>query len=202
MAQSKSANLFTVIDLPKNLTDEQTEMVAKIEKYPNLAKVTYVSIADVNALQRNGFLDFGIPNEPTKTIPRLKLKRLEVTDSDNSFAYGMLEGDFGELMFRNPSGSTNSNNFIVSKTANIFSEIFPNPTSSVAAFDYNLVEPTHLKVVLIDGLGKTVKTLINENKQVGYYQHKMEASDLNAGFYFLQIVSDKQTLTKKILIQH
>ncbi len=601
MAQSKNANLFTVVDLPKNLTDEQEEMVAKIEKYPNLAKVTYVSIADVNALQRNGFLDFGIPNEPTKTIPRLKLKRLEVTDSDNSFAYGMFVGDFGELMLtkqkglvfgtmrydsksyliygidvhlsailelnattandlkaecnqthsdepstnlvatpppptpesiepcqdnvttsvlilfttaanaidpninqtainsvnaynsilgnslvsatgtrlrsvgvellpgfaeraaniagdvanlsttaigrrgatgadivvlltrgqytnavgrvqqinaedlnayaivetlnavhpdyntfshevghlfggrhqndlggpeyshgqlfniqtgwwifttinkyrtmmgvavdeysrrvpyfsnpnssayggltgqpdvsnvarligettprissyqsapspfssniwgtdyisyagtysyepaitcgcapystvwqvdysngtsysetttndtpisigvfnnnefitismtvtscdgrvstsfksiwvdfwsqmlKKPSDSTKPSNFIVSRTANTFSEIFPNPTTSVASFDYNLVEPTHLKVVLIDGLGKTVKTLINEDKQVGYYQHKMEVSDLNAGVYFLQIVSDKQTVTRKILIQH
>ena len=607
MAQSKAApNLFTVVDLPHNLTEEQAEMVAKIEKYPNLAKVTYVSIADVNALQRNGFVDFGIPNEPTKTIPRLKLKRLEVTDSDNSFAYGMFEGDFGELMLtkqkglvfgtmryerksyliygidvhlsailelnattandlkaecnqthdnkpisnlistpplptpesiepcqdnvttsvlimfttaantidpninqtainsvnaynsilsnsqvfvtgtrlrsvgiellpgfaerstnigtdvadlsinaiannrrnatgadivilltngqyagavgsvvqinaenpnayaivevtkavhseyntfsheighlfggqhqdrnnprspeyshgqrfnvqtgwwifttinkyrtmmgiiqddeyskripyfsnpnssayggltgqpdvsnvarligetvprissyrsapspfstniwgseyisyagtysyepaiacgctpystvwqvdysngtsyteittndapininvfnnqefitismtvtscdgrvstsfksiwvdfwsqmlRNPSASTKLSNFIVSKTANTFGEIFPNPTTSMATLDYNLVEPTHLKVVLVDGLGKTVKTLINEDKQIGYYQHKMEASDLSAGVYFLQIVSDKQTLTRKILIQH
>ena len=129
---------------------------------------------------------------------------MTVTSCDGrvSTSFKNISVDFGEPMFRNPSGSTGSNNFVISKTANAFSAVFPNPTTSVAAFDYNLVEQTHLKVVLIDGLGKAIKTLIDEDKQVGYYQHKTEASSLNAGVYLLQIVSDKQTLTRKILIQH
>ena len=129
---------------------------------------------------------------------------MTVTSCDGrvSTSFKNISVDFGGPMFRNPVGSNAFNNFIVSKITNTFGEVSPNPVTSVATFDYNLVEPTHLKVVLVDGLGKVVKTLINEDKQVGYYQYKMEASALNAGIYFLQIVSDKQTLTRKILIQH
>jgi Secretion system C-terminal sorting domain/Metallo-peptidase family M12 len=108
MAQSKAAapNLFTVVDLPKNLTYEQAEMVAKIEKYPNLRKVTYVDIADVNKLQRNGYLDFSIPDEPTKTQVSVRLKRLEVANSDKSLAYGshIVDGQFSELMLNKDKG--------------------------------------------------------------------------------------------------
>ena len=123
-------------------------------------------------------------------------------DGRQSTSFKNIWVDFWSQMLRSPSGSIKPSNFVASKTANTFGEIFPNPTTSVATLDYNLVEPTRLKVILTDGLGKVIKTYLNEDKQVGYYQHKMDVSYLNTGVYFLQIVSDKQTLTKKIFIQH
>jgi Secretion system C-terminal sorting domain len=72
----------------------------------------------------------------------------------------------------------------------------------VATIDYNLVEATQIKIVVTNGLGEVVETLVNENKKAGRYQHKINVSDLNSGIYFLRITSDKQSLTKKILIQH
>jgi Secretion system C-terminal sorting domain/Metallo-peptidase family M12B Reprolysin-like len=129
---------------------------------------------------------------------------MTVTSSDGrvSTSFKNITYELGGAMIRDPKGSDKADKFVVSKEINSFSEIFPNPSSSTASFDYNLLEPTHLKVVLMDGLGKIVKSVIDEDKQKGYYQHKMSVSDLNSGLYFLQIVSDKQSLTKKILIQH
>jgi hypothetical protein len=92
---------------------------------------------------------------------------------------------------RDPKGLDRVVNFVVSNNINSFSDIFPNPTSSTASFEYNLLESTHLKVVLLDALGKVVKTVMDDDKEKGYYQHKIDVAELNSGLYFLQIISNK-----------
>ena len=103
---------------------------------------------------------------------------------------------------RNPNGSNNANNTSVSKTVSTFGDVFPNPISSTATFDYNLVESTQLKALIYDGFGKVVKTVVDGNKKMGYYQDKVDVSTLNSGIYYLHITTNKQSLTKKIIIQH
>ena len=103
---------------------------------------------------------------------------------------------------RNPAGSNTLSSTSVSKTVNTFGEIFPNPVSSTATFDYNLVEPTQLKALIYDGFGKLVRTVVNGDKKAGYYQDKVDVSALSSGIYYLQITANKQFLTKKIIIQH
>ena len=123
-------------------------------------------------------------------------------DGSTSTSFRNISVDLDGPGLKDPKGSDKSANFIPSKNINSFSDVFPNPTSSTASFNYNLLQSTHLKVVLLDGLGKTIKTVVDEDKQKGYYQQIMNVAELTSGLYFLQIISDNQSLTKKILINH
>lgn len=71
-------------------------------------------------------------------------------------------------------------------------KVYPNPINGTSQLELNLVEADELTLTLVDVLGKQMAT-INRNMNAGINRISINAfdSNLDAGFYFIQINSEK-----------
>lgn len=76
---------------------------------------------------------------------------------------------------------------------------YPNPFNPSTTIKYQLPQAGQVLIKLYDVLGREVKTLLNEEKEVGYHQLTIDASPLASGVYFYRLQSGGFTNTKKLL---
>jgi hypothetical protein len=77
---------------------------------------------------------------------------------------------------------------------------YPNPFNPVTVIKYQLPSAEKVSVKVFDILGKEVATLVNENKQPGYYEVSFDASNLASGLYFYRIEAGSFVETKKMML--
>ena len=53
---------------------------------------------------------------------------------------------------------------------------------------------------VFDVLGKEISTLVNEEKEIGVYETEFNASSLPSGVYFYQLVTENQSISKKMIL--
>lgn len=76
-------------------------------------------------------------------------------------------------------------------------EIYPNPANDV--FTLNLKSDMGVvKMVMYNNLGQEVKS---EILPAGTRKHTIDASELNAGLYFIQLISNDKKITKRMIIE-
>jgi agmatine deiminase len=76
---------------------------------------------------------------------------------------------------------------------------FPNPFTQSTTIRYRLTERSDVKLEVINTLGRQVATLVNTEQSEGIYNIPFNAGELPAGIYYIRIVTDKTTMTKKML---
>jgi len=59
---------------------------------------------------------------------------------------------------------------------------------------------SYVSLKVYDILGKEVATLVNENKEVGYYETKFDGSELASGMYIYRLTAGSYISTKKMLM--
>ncbi|MBK9477646.1 MAG: T9SS type A sorting domain-containing protein [Bacteroidetes bacterium] len=77
--------------------------------------------------------------------------------------------------------------------------IYPNPASGFVTVEYRSEEAKSLQIKLMNPEGRVIYTESND-KFKGSYSHKLNVNDLARGIYFVQFISDKQVLTKKVIL--
>ncbi len=77
---------------------------------------------------------------------------------------------------------------------------YPNPFNPVTVIKYQLPSPEKVSVKVFDILGKEVASLINENKEPGYYEVSFDASNFASGLYFYRIEAGSFVETKKMML--
>ncbi len=77
---------------------------------------------------------------------------------------------------------------------------YPNPFNPVTVIKYQLPSSEKVSVKVFDILGKEVATLVNENKEPGYYEVSFDASNLASGLYFYRIEAGSFVETKKMML--
>lgn len=80
------------------------------------------------------------------------------------------------------------------------SQNFPNPFNPSTVIKYNLPKDGYVTLKIYDILGKEIVTLVNENKQAGYYNATFNASNLPSGIYIYSIQSNEYNQSKKMLL--
>ena len=78
--------------------------------------------------------------------------------------------------------------------------IYPNPVSQKANIKFSLSDDVKMEVLLLDILGKNVKTIHDGFLNSGEHLIQIDASELETGMYFVKFQTDKKVFTKKILI--
>jgi photosystem II stability/assembly factor-like uncharacterized protein len=79
---------------------------------------------------------------------------------------------------------------------------YPNPFNPVTVISY-FVETQGIASVQIkvyDILGREIKTLVNENQQMGEHKVEFDGNNLPSGIYFYRITNGNQALTRKMLL--
>ncbi|MBK9097587.1 MAG: T9SS type A sorting domain-containing protein [bacterium] len=147
---------------------------------------------DGNEFISIGFIDgSGTTSEPKEYI--FRDKNLE----QGMYAYRLIQTDYdgsqrniGEIeVFVNE----------VPSTLNL-EQNFPNPFNPSTTIKFSIPEQSHIKLKVYDLLGRVVSTLVDEILDAGFYQKVFDASNLGSGIYFYSLSTDKNTITKKMLL--
>ncbi|MDW7681430.1 MAG: T9SS type A sorting domain-containing protein, partial [bacterium] len=82
---------------------------------------------------------------------------------------------------------------------------FPNPFNSQTSFKYQIPVDTQVIIEVYNILGKKVKTLVNANKEAGFYTVYWDGFDnkgeaVVSGIYFYQMNADKFHATHKMIV--
>jgi hypothetical protein len=77
---------------------------------------------------------------------------------------------------------------------------YPNPFNPVTKIKYAVPKPTHVRVEIYNVLGQRVGTLVNEEKQPGYYTVDFNASSLASGFYIYRLETGGFNAVKKMIV--
>lgn len=82
----------------------------------------------------------------------------------------------------------------------IISNIIPNPISFKSSFHYEVTEPTHIRIFIVDQHGKLVEMMVDEYKYINSYELAIQSNKYETGLYFLIVESQFGRYSKKIII--
>jgi hypothetical protein len=80
------------------------------------------------------------------------------------------------------------------------SQNYPNPFNPSTKIKFQLPKSAFVTLKVFDLLGKLVATLVNENKEAGYFELNFDASHLASGVYFYKIEAGDFTDVKKMAL--
>ncbi len=76
----------------------------------------------------------------------------------------------------------------------------PNPFNPLTKIRFNLSEPSNLKLIVYDILGREAIRLLDDNIEAGSYSYTFDGSQLPSGIYYYKIESPKYTEIKKMML--
>jgi len=77
---------------------------------------------------------------------------------------------------------------------------YPNPFNPVTNIEFSIPSNGYVKLEVYDLLGRKISTLINEYKNLGYYNVKFDGSNLNSGIYIYSLYFNDKISSKKMLL--
>ena len=89
-------------------------------------------------------------------------------------------------------------------TVYMLNQNFPNPFNPSTVISWQLPDRSHVSLKIYDILGNEVATLINENREAGYYETTFNASSLASGMYIYRLSASGRAgnyfFTRKMLM--
>jgi len=80
------------------------------------------------------------------------------------------------------------------------SQNYPNPFNPSTTIKFTLSEASNVTLKIFNTLGEEVSVLVNRVMQVGTHEVNFEASQLNSGIYFYQLITADFVETKKMML--
>ena len=77
---------------------------------------------------------------------------------------------------------------------------FPNPFNLATTINWHIAENSKVTLKVLDIVGRTVATLVNEQRQSGNYETQFNAATLPKGIYFYQLKAGENMQTKKMIL--
>lgn len=77
---------------------------------------------------------------------------------------------------------------------------YPNPFNSVTTITWQLAKSSKVTLKVLDIVGRTVTTLVNEQRPQGKYEIQFDAVKLPQGIYFYQLKAGEFTQTRKMIL--
>lgn len=77
---------------------------------------------------------------------------------------------------------------------------YPNPFNPTTTIEFGLTENGHVELVIYNGLGDKVMTLVNDELSAGTHKITVQAGNLPTGLYFYRIRANHFTSVKKMLL--
>ena len=80
------------------------------------------------------------------------------------------------------------------------SQNYPNPFNPVTNIEFAIPELGFVSLRIYDVMGRELVTLVNENKEPGYYKLKFDAGKLSSGVYFYRMTAGDFVAVKKLVV--
>jgi uncharacterized delta-60 repeat protein len=79
--------------------------------------------------------------------------------------------------------------------------LYPNPLSNHCYFSYEITQPENVNLQLTDLAGQTMRIFFNEKKTDGKHTEQLSLDGISSGVYLLQLSTDKEIVSVKIVKQ-
>ena len=79
-------------------------------------------------------------------------------------------------------------------------QVYPNPITSLATISFFLEQKENISMKLFDMTGRIIVILADRTFEKGENEIVWNASELNAGIYFLQFQSEERVQTKRLIV--
>lgn len=129
---------------------------------------------------------------------------------DVDYNIGKTEADTIEFLITDNKSINITKQFILQYTQPTeykLEQNYPNPFNpitkirySIASTPLSLVEGLGVRLIVYDILGNEVTTLVNEQKEPGYYEVEFNASQFASGVYIYRLQSGNFISTKKMMV--
>jgi len=117
--------------------------------------------------------------------------------SNGSYHYSLVQVDFDGT--RETVGNT-SVVVLNNPTQFVLSQNYPNPFNATTKISYTIPGKGFVSIKLYNMLGEEVATLVNEDKDAGFYIVDFDASHLENGIYFYRMEASGFSQIKKFLL--
>jgi hypothetical protein len=77
---------------------------------------------------------------------------------------------------------------------------FPNPFNPSTTIKFALSEKSNVSLTIYNQLGQKMTTLLNEEREAGYYSFQWNASGLPSGVYLYELQTDNYRSIKKLIL--
>jgi hypothetical protein len=77
---------------------------------------------------------------------------------------------------------------------------YPNPFNSVTTISWQIAKNSKVTLKVLDIVGRTVATLVDEQRPLGKYETRFNAAALPKGIYFCQLRAGEFTQTRKMIL--
>ncbi|CAN5556657.1 hypothetical protein BH10BAC5_BH10BAC5_20910 [soil metagenome] len=163
-----------------------------VSKYP-VVTVPMTSSMTLKEIPLSNFTVSGAPVDLTNIVAVYFQMDKGLNASISNFDYTVQNAG----IIRNPLG-IGTDPMSVSTYA--LTQNFPNPFNPTTRINYTIPSAGLVSLKVYDNLGREVKTLVNEIKNIGEYNVTFDASSLPSGIYFYKLVSGSFIDTKKMLL--
>lgn len=82
----------------------------------------------------------------------------------------------------------------------VLGDNFPNPFSDETFIPVSVPSNMYVNLTIYNSLGTPVRTLVDGQKEKGYYEIPFQKRELASGVYFYRLVTDEATITKKMIL--
>ena len=86
------------------------------------------------------------------------------------------------------------------QTKFLLEQNYPNPFNSSTIISYQLPIKSNVTLKIFNLLGKEIKTLVNEEKNIGSHFIEFDAKQIASGLYYYRLTADGKNITKKMLL--
>jgi photosystem II stability/assembly factor-like uncharacterized protein len=134
----------------------------------------------------------------TTTIKNLSapLKAIHFKDG-----VGWAVGDNGLILKMVDTTYVTTNRHVIATSGNDFLlQNYPNPFNSVTTITWQLAEYSQVTLKVLDITGRTVATLVDEQRPQGKYETQFNAATLPKGIYFCQLKAGEFSQTRKMIL--
>ena len=120
------------------------------------------------------------------------------------YAQEVIGGPFQSYIIGFAGSSGVQGNYIVPKNPSL-SQNYPNPFNPTTTIEYEIQSAGNIEIKIFDELGQGIRTLVNENKDVGSYSVLWDGkndggSQVSTGAYFYQLKVNDFVSTKKMIL--
>lgn len=98
-----------------------------------------------------------------------------------------------------PTSIEETNSELIPKQFELFQN-YPNPFNPSTKIEYAIPSDEFVNLTVYNVLGKTISTLVNEQKNTGSYEVIFDASLLSSGVYFYKLTAGKYVNIKKMVV--
>jgi photosystem II stability/assembly factor-like uncharacterized protein len=195
-------NFYKYVGPPLPLPVELTSFTATANHKEAILKWT--TATELNnlgfELQRrsteNEFVTIGFVKGEGTTTSKKEYSYIDKELDNGKYSYRLKQIDF--------SGMYNYSDVIEVDVRSVdeyaLEQNYPNPFNPTTTIGFGVLEKSNVRITILNSIGEEVATILNEERESGYYQVEFNAVNLPSGVYFYRLKAGNFVQTKKMIL--